>query len=370
MYLQHLHLINFKNFESAQIHFSDGINCFVGENGAGKTNLLDAIYYLSFCKSYFGSIDSQHIRHHEDFYVIQGQYERQGEAEHIYCGLKRNHKKQFRRNKKDYEKLADHIGLLPLVMISPADEQLITEGAEERRRYMDGVISQYDRDYLYHLLRYNRLIVHRNALLKQLRDQEHGNLSVLEVIDEQLAKLGTFIYQRRMQFIETLMPVFERYYRFLSGGSESVGLGYVSGLFKYTLFDGLVDARSRDLALGYTSRGIHKDEIELLLGGYPLKRVGSQGQKKSFLIALKLAQFEFLAKHNGIKPILLLDDILDKLDRKRSGNLLELVARDQFEQIFITDTNRLHLTEMLGEIGKEYKVFTIENGTVTPESHG
>ena len=365
MFLQNLHILNFKSIEGADLDFTSGINCFVGDNGAGKTNLLDAIYYLAFCKSFLGIGDAQNIRHHQSFFVLQGNFQRMNDLEQIYCGFKRNQKKQFKRNKKDYERLAEHIGLLPLVMISPNDELLITEGAEERRKYMDGVISQYDRNYLYSLMRYNKLLVQRNAYLKQWREQGGGDVGLLEVLDAQLGMLGNAIHQHRQKFVETLVPVFNQYYHLLSGEQEQVGMVYQSGLRQYDLAQGLLDCRQRDLQLGYTTRGIHKDELSLLLNGYPIKRIGSQGQKKSFLIALKLAQFQFLSRHNGFKPILLLDDIFDKLDLKRGANLIALVADNAFHQIFITDTNRAHLEAVLSGTGKEYRVFNVNNGNVT-----
>ncbi len=366
MFLQNLHILNFKSFESADLDFSAGINCFVGDNGAGKTNLLDAIYYLAFCKSFLGSTDIQNIRHEQPFFVLQGNFVRNDDAEQIYCGFKRNQKKQFKRNKKDYDRLADHIGLLPMVMISPNDELLITEGAEERRKYMDGVISQYDRYYLYNLMRYNRLLMQRNSYLKQWREQGGGDAGLLDVLDAQLGQLGDGIYQQRQKFVATLLPVFNHYYHLLSGNHEEVGMVYQSGLQQYNLTQGLKECRTRDLQLGFTTRGIHKDELNLLLNGFSIKKIGSQGQKKSFLIALKLAQFQFLSDYNGFKPILLLDDIFDKLDLKRGANLIALVANDAFNQIFITDTNRAHLESVLGNTGKQFRVFIVNQGEVMP----
>lgn len=365
MFLQNLHILNFKSIESADLDFLPGINCFVGDNGAGKTNLLDAIYYLAFCKSFLGLADAQNIKHDQSFFVLQGNFYRNGEIEQVYCGFKRNQKKQFKRNKKDYERLADHIGLLPLVMVSPNDELLITEGAEERRKYMDGVISQFDRNYLYSLMRYNKLLAQRNAYLKQWREQDGGDASLLDVLDVQLGALGDSIHRQRIQFFDALQPVFTHYYRWLSGGHEVVGMDYQSGLTQYPLVDGLKACRHRDLLLGHTTRGIHKDELLLLLNGYPIKKVGSQGQKKSFLIALKLAQYDFLTHHNGFKPILLLDDIFDKLDSKRGANLIELVARESFQQIFITHTNRSHLESVLNATGKQFRVYNVDHGVVT-----
>ena len=365
MYLKDLHIINYRNLAQTDIELSTGINCFVGQNGAGKTNLLDVIYYMSFCKSFFSTPDSQNIRHDEPFFVIQGTYDRNGLDEQIYCGVKRGQKKQFKRNKKDYQRLADHIGLIPLVIVAPFDELLIAEGGEERRRYADSVISQCDKSYLDTLLRYNKLLQQRNALLKSMQEMEHPDVSLLDVIDVQLSHLGTFISQCRSRFVEWLSPVLTEFYSTISSGREPVSIKYVSGLQRYDLYQGLVEARQRDLALGYTSRGIHKDDIEFALDGYPIRRVGSQGQRKSFVIALKLAQFQYLTKYNGVRPILLLDDVFDKLDAMRGDNLISLVAGECFDQIFITDTNRDRLQSILGRANKDYRIYSVVDGNVT-----
>ncbi|MBR8534557.1 DNA replication/repair protein RecF [Carboxylicivirga sediminis] len=368
MHIRHLNLINFKNIEQAEIAFSPGINCLVGDNGSGKTNVLDALYYLSFCKSYFNAVDSQNINHQQEFFVVQGQYLRHDEEEHIYCGLKKSQKKHFKRNKKEYSKLSEHIGLLPLVMISPSDEQLINEGSEQRRKYIDGVISQYDKPFLDDLMRYNRSLMQRNATLKQLKDSRSGDYSMLDLWDEQLEQLANRIYIRRVDFIKELVPVFQKYYAYISDGKEEIALTYKSHLHEGDLKGQLAAVRSKDIVLGYTTKGVHKDDLELLLGGYSIKKIASQGQKKTFLIALKLAQYEFIHKHNGIKPILLLDDIFDKLDDARSNRLLQLVAEDVFNQIFITDTNKPYLVDIVKRTGKAYKVFDVANGQIAASS--
>lgn len=367
MYLQKLHIINYRNIAQADVELSPRLNCFVGHNGAGKTNMLDAVYYLSFCKSHFGAIDSQNVRHGEPFFVVQGHYSRLDAEEDIYCGVKRGQKKQFKRNKKDYQRLADHIGLLPLVIIEPMDELLIADGAEERRRYADSVISQCDKNYLDTLVSYNRLLQQRNALLKQMQDSPNANPALLDVFDVRLADLGRLIYERRAAFVDWLRPMLTSGYARLSSEAEEVGINYVSGLQRYDLYEGLVESRPRDLVLGYTSRGIHKDDIEFSLSGYPIRRFGSQGQRKSFVIALKLAQYHYLTEHNGLKPILLLDDVFDKLDKLRGDNLISLVAGDEFEQIFITDTNRDRLKMVLSQTHNDYRVFGVEGGQVTLE---
>jgi len=364
MHLRHINIINFKNITQAEIAFKPGINCFVGPNGSGKTNMLDVFYYLSFCKSYFGTADSQSIKHDKAFFVIQGEYDLRDEKEQIYCGIKRNQKKQFKRNKKEYTKLSDHIGLLPLVIISPSDEQLITEGSDLRRKYIDSVISQYDKVYLNRVIRYNRALTQRNALLKQLREH-NGNLNELDIWDNQLVELGKLIYSQRKDFINELEPVYRHYQSFLADGDEAVELLYRSHLKEGDFKKQLEETRQKDVIMGYTTRGVHKDDIDLLLDGYPIKKIASQGQKKTFLIALKLAQFDFLSKHSGIKPILLLDDIFDKLDEQRGGRLIELVAKDHFKQIFITDTGQEHLDKLLKDIDKEYRIFSVNKGVFT-----
>lgn len=369
MHLKTLHIMNYRNIGAADIELSSGINCFVGSNGAGKTNILDTIYYMSFCKSLFGAADSQNIRHGEPFFVIQGSYLRRDEEENIYCGVKRGQKKQFKRNKKDYQRLADHIGLLPLVVVAPLDELLIADGAEERRKYADSVISQCNRGYLDNLMRYNKLLQQRNALLKTMQEQPQPDFSLLDVLDMQMAQLGTYISHVRAEFVEWLKPVLTQFYQRLSSGREPVDISYVTGLQRYDLYAGLVEARQRDLALGYTSRGIHKDDIEFMLDGYQMKKVGSQGQRKSFVIALKMAQFMYLRQYNGITPLLLLDDVFDKLDMERGDNLIRLVADTDFEQIFITDTNRERLTQLLAAANKSYKVFGVDGGNVVADGN-
>ncbi|ASB50609.1 DNA replication/repair protein RecF [Alkalitalea saponilacus] len=367
MYLKHINLLNFKNLKQCELDLTSGINCFVGKNGAGKTNLLDAVFYMSFCKSYFNSIDSQLIHHDEDFFVIQGSYVRGDQDDQIYAGLKRNQKKQFKRNKKEYTRLSDHIGLLPLVMISPGDERLITEGSELRRKYIDSVVSQFDKPYLDLIIRYNRIVNQRNVLLKSARGNIKLIESQLDVWDEQLAITGEQIFNKRETFIKELEPVFQKYYCFISGGHEQVSIIYHSHHQKGKLTEQLLKRRAKDLVLGYTSKGIHRDDLELLLNGYAVKKDGSQGQKKTFFIALKLAQFEFLKDFFGFSPILLLDDLFDKLDDERVSSLIELAGRDTFQQIFITDTQRKRLHDIVKQTGKEHRFFQVDNGEINFE---
>ena len=368
--LQSLSIINYKNIRETQLHFSDKLNCFIGLNGQGKTNILDAIYYLSFTKSAYNTIDSQNITHDQDMAMIQGTYHlnHHPEAEVITCGIKRGVKKQFRRGKKDYQRLIDHIGLIPLVMVSPQDSDLISNGSDERRRFIDGVISQYNRAYLEHLTLYNALLKQRNALLKQHAETPAEQLptALFEVLEFQLAEHALPIYHERLRFIEQFTPYFQQVYSAISDNQEQVHLQYTSQLHERELVQALSRTRSRDIILGWTSQGIHKDELEMSLGDYPIKRVGSQGQQKTFLLALKLGQALFLSDANILnqQPILLLDDIFDKLDSQRVERIVHLVNSPQFGQIFITDTDRQHLTSILQNAPHEPHIFHVQAGEI------
>jgi DNA replication and repair protein RecF len=362
MQLSTLSILNYKNIREATLHFSPKINCFIGNNGMGKTNLLDAIYYLSFCKSHSNSIDSQNILHNTEFFMINGKYDIGEHQEEISCGMKHRHKKSFKRNKKEYEKLSDHIGLLPLVMVSPDDSSLIADGSEERRKFMDGVISQFDNQYLSHLLQYNNALKQRNALLKL---EENYEESLFEIWEEQMVFHGSYIYNERSKFIDKFIPIFQEFYKKISGGEEIISLQYVSQHQNRNIATSIVETRSRDKALGYSTQGIHKDDLEMLLDNFPIKRVGSQGQNKTYLISLKFAQFDFLKRSHGRSPILLLDDIFDKLDSSRVKQIVEIVSSDEFGQIFITDTNREHLDFILQQIKKDTVIFKIANGEVS-----
>lgn len=368
MILRELNILNYKNIREAAMQFSDKLNCFIGLNGQGKTNVLDAIYYLSFTKSAYNAIDSQNIHHDEEMAMIQGQYFLGEDIETISCGLKRGVKKQFRRGKKDYKRLLDHIGLIPLVMVSPQDSELVVEGSDERRKFMDGVISQYSKPYLEHLTQYNALLKQRNALLKQYAEVAADALPValFEVLEMQLVQHALPIYQERVRFIEQFVPYFQEVYRAISGDKEQVALQYISQLHERDLTEALARTRQRDLILGWTSQGIHKDELEMKLGDYPLKRVGSQGQQKTYLLAMKLGQALYLDSVHAVntKPILLLDDIFDKLDSERVERIVQLVVGEQFGQIFITDTDRQHLTAILSEQYMNAKVWHVDNGQI------
>ena len=364
MFLKKLSLINFKNFEQAELLFDEGANCFAGDNGAGKTNLLDAIYYLSFCKSYFNPVDSQNIRYDAPLTMIQGDFILEGREEKISCGLKRNQRKTFRRNDNEYERLADHIGIFPAVMISPYDIELITGGSEERRKLIDSIISQYDHIYLDDLINYNRALTQRNALLRQFSRQNYFDQSALEIWDETLTSTGKKIFAKRQQFIEEFTPMFNNHYRFVSGEREEVAVAYESHHHQPDFEDHFRKALQRDRILEYTTVGIHKDDLIFTMNGHAVKRFSSQGQQKSFLIALKLAQFDFIKKVKKLFPLLLLDDIFDKLDEFRMSRLMELVSHDNFGQIFITDTHPERVEKIFRSINKPVRIFNIENGTV------
>ncbi|NCC09221.1 MAG: DNA replication and repair protein RecF [Bacteroidia bacterium] len=362
MILKRLSILNYKNIEESELTFSPKMNCFFGRNGMGKTNLLDAVYFLSFCKSAANPIDSQNIRHDQEFFVIQGFYEAtDGASEEIYCGMKRRTKKQFKRNKKEYERLSDHIGFLPLVMVSPADSDLIAGGSEERRRFIDVVISQYDKEYLAALIRYNKALEQRNSLLKSESTVEEELFLVWE---EVMAQAGETVYRKRAEFISEFIPIFQSFYAYISQGSEAVKLMYESHAADGSLLETLKRSRPKDLIMKYSLKGIHKDDLTMLLGDYPIKKEGSQGQNKTYLIALKLAQFDFLKRASGKVPLLLLDDIFDKLDTVRVEQIIKLVAGDNFGQIFITDTNRKHLDQILQKVGGDYTMFQVVEGRI------
>ena len=397
MILQRLSILNYKNIAEATLELSPKMNCFIGHNGVGKTNLLDAIYYLSFCRSMLNPIDSQVMRHGAEFFVLEGEYGAAGATgatgasgttgasgaagdagtsgtsgatgasggavETIYCGMKRGTKKHFKRNKKEYKRLSEHIGLIPLVVVAPDDTLLISGGSEERRRLMDMVIAQYDRRYMDELSRYNKVLQQRNSLLK-LEDQE-PDPDVLDILEEQMAAEGERVFLKRAAFVEELEPVFQHYYQLISQDREQVELTYVSHAQRGPLLDVIRRDRAKDRAVGYSLHGIHRDDLEFSLGGHQLRREGSQGQSKTYVIALKLAQFDFLKRTaSATTPILLLDDIFDKLDADRVEQIVQLVSGDSFGQIFITDTNREHLDQILQRTQMDYRIFHVEGGKV------
>ena len=364
MILKNISIINFKNIKAANLDFSPKINCLIGHNGVGKTNLLDAIYYLSFCRSAYNPTDSQLITHDEAFFMVEGNYlSDQGDAENIYCGMKRGVKKHFKRNKKEYKRLSQHIGLIPLVFVSPSDTSLIEGGSEARRRLMDVVISQYDHTYIEALTNYSKALQQRNALLKM---EEEPDASLMEIWEQEMARNGEILYRKREEFVKEIIPVFQRIYRHISGDREEVSLAYVSHCQRGPLLEVIQRDRMKDRAVGYSLHGVHRDDLEMLIGDYQMKREGSQGQNKTFVLALKLAQFDYLHRiRSSATPILLLDDIFDKLDAQRVEAIVQLVSGDNFGQIFITDTNRDHLDRILHNSDKDYKIFSVENGEIT-----
>jgi len=359
MYLQKITLVNFKNFESQSFDFEDKINCFVGDNGVGKTNVLDAIYYLSFAKSYFNSVATQNIRHNEDFFMIEGSYEINDRIESIVCSLKKGNKKIVKRNGKIYEKFSEHIGYLPLVIISPADRDLIIEGSETRRKFIDNVISQSDATYLQTIIKYNKVLVQRNSLLKYFAANRTFDSLNLNIYNEQLQTYGTVIFEKREQFLKDFIPIFKKRYKVISKSKEKVELVYKSQLHNYNFIELFEQTLERDRILQYTSAGIHKDDLLFEIEGYPVKKFGSQGQQKSYLIALKLAQFDFIKQQSKVKPILLLDDIFDKLDDSRVSQLIKLVNSDDFGQLFISDTHKERTEDVVKKTEQTYKIFQL-----------
>lgn len=365
MWLKELSVLNFKNYKESNLSFLPQVNAFTGENGAGKTNLLDAIHYLSLCKSFFNPIDSQHIKKGEEWFLIQGEFNRGDKQDTISCSLKRNHKKQFKRNKKDYPRLADHIGQFPLVMISPNDTTIITEGSEERRKFIDNVISQTDNRYLDRLIAYNKILLQRNTLLKNIKEKGVFDLGLLEVLNLQLVEVGEVIYKKRKSFIAEFTSAFVKHYTYLTGQAECVQLHYESALHDNDFLALLESSVERDRYLERTTQGIHKDDLVFTIhDGMSLKKFGSQGQQKSFLIALKLAQYTFFYNQKKFKPLLLLDDIFDKLDERRTTMLMKMVSDEEFGQIFITDTDAKRIRKIFDEIEQPIRIFEIIEGQV------
>ncbi len=359
MYLQQLTLVNFKNFEEKSFSFACKINCFTGNNGVGKTNILDAIHYLSYTKSYFNPIASQSIKHHQDFFVVEGNYMIDDELNTVTCSLKKGHKKVVKKNGKAYEKFSEHIGLLPLVIISPADRDLILEGSSIRRKFMDEVISQSNKAYLQQLINYQKVLSQRNSLLKYFAANQTFDELNISIYNEQLDKYGASIFEHRKLFLKELIPIFKQRYQEISNESEEVGIEYKSHLETGSLETLLKENIKKDLLLQYTSFGIHKDDLIFTINGHPVKKFGSQGQQKSFLIALKLAQFDVIQHRIKVSPILLLDDIFDKLDDSRVGQLVQLVNHNKFGQIFITDTHKERTEEIVKQTNQNYEIFEI-----------
>jgi DNA replication and repair protein RecF len=363
MYLKKLALTNFKNYELNELEFSPKINCFVGNNGVGKTNILDAIHYLSLTKSFFNNIDSISIRHGEDYFIIQGTFVRDGEEDQIYCAFQKQKQKLLKRNGKEYQKLSDHVGRYPVVMISPADSALITEGSEDRRRFMNKIISQYSAEYLDSVLRYSKALQQRNKALKDINSSAKPDNDILSIWDAQLVKYGTYIYNERDVLVNELIPVFQEYYSFISSDKESVKLRYRSHLSEDSYAEALLNSVQKDRYLEYTTVGVHKDDLLLEMNDFSVKSLGSQGQQKSYLVALKLAKFDYIKRKAGFSPILLLDDIFDKFDARRVEQIIKLVGNHRFGQIFITDTHQNRLQDILTSHKTDFKLFNIaDNG--------
>ncbi len=363
MVLRDISLIGFKNIAEQQLSLSEGINCLVGDNGAGKTNVLDAVHYLSMAKSMLTMTDSQSVCHGSEFFMLDGRFTSDdGRAEQVCCSYSRRSGKTLKRNGKEYDRLSDHVGAFPIVVVSPSDTALISDSAEERRRYLNSFISQIDRNYLAALIRYNTALAERNKLLKTQPEE-----SMIEIYDRMLSDSGEIIHDRRAEIVEQMTPLVEQYYALLSEDREKIDICYRSELSQRPLAELLLASRQRDLVNEYTTCGIHRDDMALGIGGYPLRKYGSQGQQKSFLIALKLAQYAVVAQEKGEKPILLLDDLFDKLDASRVEQLIRLVKGDDFGQIFISDCNPVRLQSILDRAGGGYSLFAVHDGAVRIE---
>ncbi len=350
MHLQRLSLFGFRNYEQGEFHFEPQANAITGSNGTGKTNILDAVHYLCLCKSYFQSGDSANIRHGSNFFTISGEFNLGESTEEIVVSVRPGQRKTVKRNLKEYTRLSEHIGLLPLVMVAPVDQELITGGSEERRRLIDSIICQFNSAYLDDLVSFNRALQQRNAFLKQIGKGQPADESLLSVWNDQLVLYGNKVHEIRKDFCNGFSPLFNSYYNLLTGNAEQVSIRYISQLNDYSLEELLITNLHRDRVLQYTTSGIHRDDLELNLNDHQVKKIGSQGQQKSFVVALKLAQFEYMFRARGIKPILLLDDIFDKLDQSRITRLMELVSQDMFGQLLITDTSEKHIKEVFEAI--------------------
>lgn len=367
VHLSQLQLFQFRNHREADLALGAQVNCFTGPNGVGKTNLLDAVHYLSLCKSYFEPTDLHNVLKGEEVFMVKGSMAVEGGEDDLVCSVRKGHRKIFSRNRKEYDRLAEHIGKYPVVMITPYDGQLVLEGSEVRRRFLDGLISQFDRAYLDALIRYNRAMVHRNLLLKQAWRQGGLDRSTVEPWDEQLIAHGEAVHAVRQAFMEELVPLLVDHYQGITSGPEQVALAYRSELGERPLRTLLEEAWTNDLAAGHTTVGIHRDDLLFTLEGQPLKRYGSQGQQKTFLIALKLAQFDLTAARTGLKPILLLDDIFDKIDPQRMRHLLKLLGGGRFGQVLITDTDARRMHQVLDGLKLDVRFFHMAHGQ--PISH-
>lgn len=360
MYLKQLNILNFKNRPDADLQLSDNINLFVGNNGVGKTTVLDAIYHLAFTKSYFHTSDSQNILNNEPFFVIEGLFEFNENEQHtINCGVKKGRKKIFKWNKKAYDKFTDHIGRIPLVMVTPSDIELIYDGSEVRRKLLDSIISQYNKAYLIHLQAYNKVVQQRNALLKQFAEQQYVDEDMLALYNDQMVEHGVPIFEERIKFSEEFLELFNQHFVDISGGEDKVSWQYESQLKSEKFIDVIRNGIAKDLRMRYSTVGIHKDDLRFEIDGKPLKKFGSQGQQKSFLLALRLAQYQFIERKTGLKPLILLDDIFDKLDADRTKALLNKVGNGVFGQVFVTDTHPERASSLLNQTQVDLKEFMV-----------
>jgi len=361
MILKKLSLINYKNFEQLSLEFDSKINCFVGKNGIGKTNIIDAIYHLAFGKSYFNPITSQNITHGEEFFMLEGDFINGEKSEKIITSFKKGQRKLMKRNGKEYEKISDHIGTIPLVIISPTDRDLILEGSDTRRKFMDGVISQGDKLYLNTLLKYNKVLSQRNALLKYFAANRTYDETSLEVYDDQIVELGKVIYEKREEFIEEFKPILQKRYQEISNSREKISLTYKSQFNEESFENILKSGLKADLQRQFSNYGTHKDDLIFKIKSHSVKKYGSQGQQKSYLIALKFAQYDFLKSHYGVKPILLLDDIFDKLDEDRVSQIVKMVTDDELGQMCISDTHPDRTEEVVKKNATHYKMINLED---------
>ena len=366
MHLSHLHLVNYKNYTDLEFSLVPGVNGFVGPNGAGKTNILDAVYYLSMCKSYLNVNDRQNLRFDQPFFSISGQWQLDQKTHEVQVAYKAGVKKQIKWNKKAYEKLTQHIGKLPVVFISPYDGDLIAEGSELRRKWMDGILSQLDKTYLDEIQRYYRLLEQRHALLRNMHEHRLFDSDAIEVWDAQLIPSGNYIHAQRKNFLAEFIPVFKRFYEQIGQNSEEVEISYRSQLLEDKFENLLMASSKKDLLTQYTNTGIHKDDLIFTIKGHPIKKFGSQGQQKSFVIALRLSQFDWLKHHKGQKPVLLLDDIFDKLDNERVERLIGLVSADYFGQVLITDTDPNRMRALFDKLPGQTQLFQIIDQQALP----
>ena len=367
MILQRITLFNFKNYENSDIRFCAGLNCLTGLNGSGKTNLLDAIYYLSLTKSAFNSIDSQNIKHECNFFSIRAEFELKEKRHKLQCSLKQGEKKIFKVDDSPYEKLSEHIGKFPVVLIAPNDDELIRESSEVRRKFFDSIISQTNKSYLEQLIRYNHFLKQRNSLLKRIHETGKRDLDLLRQYDDEIIHLSIILSKYRKEFVASLLPIFLDHYQNISGGKEIAEISYTTKADDKDFKKNFSKSLEKDIVLQRTTMGIHRDDYTFIINDNPLKKFGSQGQQKSFLISLKLSQFEYVKKEKGITPILLLDDIFDKLDDLRIQKLVEMITEHKFKQIFLTDARKERTKNILSGLEAEIKIFNIENNNISDQ---